>query len=133
MQIYTSYGYTRRDAAKSILEKNLYGIDIDTRAYQLAYFAVMMKARQYNRRIFKEGKITTQQFKKRRSCSPFLYFCGALIRAAGALPQKIGSDGFSSRGRLQPSRKTERDLLRRGGENPEKQEATFCKIEIPTE
>lgn len=83
MQIYTSYGYTQRDAAK---KKNLYGIDIDTRAYQLAYFAVMMKARQYNRRIFKEGKITTQQFKKRRSCSPFLYFCGALIRAAGALP-----------------------------------------------
>ncbi len=55
MQIYTSYGYTQRDAAKSILEKNLYGIDIDTRAYQLAYFAVMMKARQYNRRIFNEN------------------------------------------------------------------------------
>ena len=55
MQIYTSYGYTQRDAAKSILQNNLYGIDIDTRAYQLAYFAVMMKARQYNRRIFNEG------------------------------------------------------------------------------
>ena len=51
MQIYTSVGYTERDAAKSILEHNLYGLDIDDRAYQLAYFAVMMKARQYNRRI----------------------------------------------------------------------------------
>ena len=51
MQIYTSVGYSERDAAKSILEHNLYGLDIDDRAYQLAYFAVMMKARQYNRRI----------------------------------------------------------------------------------
>ena len=51
MQIYESAGYSQRDAAKSILEHNLYGLDIDDRAYQLAYFAVMMKARQYNRRI----------------------------------------------------------------------------------
>ena len=51
MQIYTSVGYSERDAAKNILEHNLYGLDIDDRAYQLAYFAVMMKARQYNRRI----------------------------------------------------------------------------------
>ena len=51
MQIYTSVGYSERDAAKSILEHNLYGLDIDDRAYQLAYFAVMMKARQYNRRV----------------------------------------------------------------------------------
>ena len=51
MQIYESVGYSQRDAAKSILEYNLYGLDIDDRAYQLAYFAVMMKARQYNRRI----------------------------------------------------------------------------------
>lgn len=51
MQIYESVGYTQRDAAKSILEYNLYGLDIDERASQLAYFAVMMKARQYNRRI----------------------------------------------------------------------------------
>ena len=52
MQIYESVGYSQRDAAKSILENNLYGLDIDDRAYQMAYFAVMMKARQYNRRIF---------------------------------------------------------------------------------
>ena len=51
MQIYESYGYSQRDAAKSIIENNIYGLDIDNRAYQLAYFAVMMKARQYNRRI----------------------------------------------------------------------------------
>ncbi len=51
MQIYESAGHTQRDAAKSILEHNLFGLDIDDRAAQLAYFAVMMKARQYNRRI----------------------------------------------------------------------------------
>ncbi|MDE6053017.1 MAG: BREX-1 system adenine-specific DNA-methyltransferase PglX, partial [Lachnospiraceae bacterium] len=51
MQIYESVGYSQRDAAKNILENNLYGLDIDDRAYQMAYFAVMMKARQYNRRI----------------------------------------------------------------------------------
>ncbi len=51
MDIYTSCGWSERDAAKSILQNNLYGLDIDLRAYQLAYFSVMMKARQYNRRI----------------------------------------------------------------------------------
>ena len=51
MQIYESAGYSQRDAARSILENNLYGLDIDDRAFQLAYFAIMMKARQYNRRI----------------------------------------------------------------------------------
>ena len=51
MQIYENAGYTKREAAKSILEHNLFGLDIDDRAYQMAYFAVMMKAREYNRRI----------------------------------------------------------------------------------
>lgn len=51
MQIYEGCGYSQRDAASSIITNNLYGLDIDDRAYQLAYFAVMMKARQYNRRI----------------------------------------------------------------------------------
>ena len=55
MQIYTACGWSERDAAKSILEKNLYGLDIDKRAYQLAYFALMMKARKYNRRILTSG------------------------------------------------------------------------------
>ena len=54
MQIYESAGYTQRDAAKSILENNLFGLDIDERAAQLAYFAVLMKARQYNRRILND-------------------------------------------------------------------------------
>ncbi len=57
MQIYESAGYTQREAAKSILENNVYGLDIDDRAFQLAYFAVMMKARQYNRQIL-NGKTT---------------------------------------------------------------------------
>lgn len=55
MQIYESQGWSQRDAAQSILEHNLYGLDIDDRAAQLAYFAVMMKARQYDRRILTRG------------------------------------------------------------------------------
>ena len=55
MQMYENDGYSQRDAAQSILEHNLYGLDIDDRAAQLAYFAVMMKARQYDRRIFSRG------------------------------------------------------------------------------
>ena len=55
MQIYTSAGWDQREAAQSILENNLFGLDIDDRAAQLAYFAVMMKARQYDRRIFSRG------------------------------------------------------------------------------
>lgn len=51
MQIYTSCGYSERDAAQLIVNKNLYGLDIDQRAYQLAYFSLMMKARQYDRRF----------------------------------------------------------------------------------
>ena len=43
MKIYESYGYTTREAVASIVENNLYGLDIDDRAAQLAYFAVMMK------------------------------------------------------------------------------------------
>ena len=51
MDIYVSEGFTEKDACESILKNNLYGLDIDKRAYQLAYFAVLMKARKYNRRI----------------------------------------------------------------------------------
>ena len=54
MQIYTQMGYTDKDAALSILENNLYGLDIDKRAFQLAYFAVLMKARQYHKFILKK-------------------------------------------------------------------------------
>ncbi|MCF2620384.1 BREX-1 system adenine-specific DNA-methyltransferase PglX [Oscillibacter valericigenes] len=55
MQIYESAGWSQRDAAASIVQKNLYGLDIDSRAAQLAYFAVMMKARQYDRRFLTRG------------------------------------------------------------------------------
>ena len=55
MQIYTSAGWSEREAAQSILKNNLYGLDIDDRAAQLAYFAVMMKARQYDRRLLTRG------------------------------------------------------------------------------
>jgi len=55
VQIYEAYGYNAREAAGLILQNNLYGLDIDDRAAQLAYFAVMMKARQYDRRIFNRG------------------------------------------------------------------------------
>ena len=53
MQIYENYGYTPRDAVASILQNNLYGLDIDDRAAQLAYFAVMMKAVRYDKRFLK--------------------------------------------------------------------------------
>ena len=55
VQIYETYGFTTREAVASIVENNLYGLDIDDRAAQLAYFAVMMKARQYDRRFFSRG------------------------------------------------------------------------------
>ena len=55
MQIYESAGWERREAAQSIVKNNLYGLDIDKRAWQLAYFAVMMKARQYDRRFLTRG------------------------------------------------------------------------------
>ena len=55
MQIYRSAGYTDRDAVRSIIENNLYGLDIDDRAAQLAYFALMMKAAEYDKRFLKRG------------------------------------------------------------------------------
>ncbi|MCM8609485.1 MULTISPECIES: BREX-1 system adenine-specific DNA-methyltransferase PglX [Lactiplantibacillus] len=51
MDIYLSEGFSKREAAEQIMNNNVHGLDIDTRAFQLSYFAVMMKARQYNRRI----------------------------------------------------------------------------------
>ena len=55
MQIYLECGYTEREAVLLILQNNLFGLDIDDRAYQLVYFAVMMKARQYDRRFLTRG------------------------------------------------------------------------------
>lgn len=55
MEIYRENGYTERDAAALIVQNNLFGLDIDNRAAQLAYFAVMMKARSYDRRFLSRG------------------------------------------------------------------------------
>ena len=55
MEIYKESGYTERDAAAMIVQNNLFGLDIDDRASQLAYFAVMMKARSYDRRFMSRG------------------------------------------------------------------------------
>lgn len=55
MRIYIEYGYSERDAASLIMQKNIFGVDIDDRAAQLAYFALMMKACQYDRRFLKRG------------------------------------------------------------------------------
>ena len=57
MKMYAEQGYSSRDAALSIVQNNLYGLEIDKRAYQLAYFALMMKARQYNRRALQPEKV----------------------------------------------------------------------------
>ena len=59
VQIYEAYGYSVREAVRLIVEKNLYGLDLDERAGQLAYFAVMMKARQYDRRFFSRDVFPT--------------------------------------------------------------------------
>lgn len=55
IQIYEAYGVDTRTAVANIVENNIYGLDIDDRAAQLAYFSVMMKARQYDRRFFSRG------------------------------------------------------------------------------
>ena len=65
MDIYRDQGYSDRDAARLILENNLYGLEIDERAYHLAYFALMMKARSYNRRILsKDTKVNVFEIRE---------------------------------------------------------------------
>lgn len=54
-KIYTEYGYTEREAAAYIVQNNLFGLDIDERAAQLANFAIMMKAMQYDKRFLSRG------------------------------------------------------------------------------
>lgn len=81
MQIYESEGWSQRDAAAAIVQKNLYGLDIDRRAAQLAYFAVMMKARQYDRRFLTRG-IQPNVFSVRSSqkiCGPYRYEMGNFL------------------------------------------------------
>lgn len=57
VQIYEKYGYSIKEAVQSIIENNIYGLDIDERAAQLSYFSVMMKARQYDRRFFNKKDV----------------------------------------------------------------------------
>ena len=87
MQIYTASGYSEREAAKSILENNLFGLDIDDRAGQLAYFAVMMKARKYNRRIL-NGEIRPNVFAIQDSS----FMSSDLIAFVARNNQKMESD-----------------------------------------
>lgn len=80
MEIYKEYGYSEHEAAAEIVKNNLYGLDIDGRAVQLAYFAVMMKARQYDKRFFTHGiqpniyEITESNTADRTSID---YFCSS--------------------------------------------------------
>lgn len=57
MQIYLDNGYSKRESVRSILENNLFGLDIDKRAAQIAYFSVMMKAREYDSNFFSRSNI----------------------------------------------------------------------------
>lgn len=79
MKIYVEYGFSESDAASEIVKNNIFGLDIDGRATQLAYFAVMMKARQYDRRFFTRG-IQPQIYEIMESNnadkSSIDYFCG---------------------------------------------------------
>lgn len=88
MQIYRSAGYTDRDAAASIVEHNLYGLDIDDRAAQMAYFVVMMKGCHYDSRFL------------RRHLNPHVY----AIQESGELTAdalgRLGKQEFTARALL---------------------------------
>ena len=91
MQMYVEFGYSEREAAKSIVENNLYGLDIDNRAGQLAYFAVMMKARKYNRRILNvETKPNVTAIQESNSINPdYLSLFGDLESKARELLENM--------------------------------------------
>ena len=88
MEIYKECGYSGRDAVSEILQHNLFGLDIDPRAIQLAHFAVMMKARQYDRRILTRG-IQAQVYAPTPSDEELWEF-GSLVQeeALGAMPKQ---------------------------------------------
>lgn len=96
MQIYTAAGYSKRDAAASIVEHNLYGLDIDDRAAQMAYFVVMMKGCQYDSRFL------------RRHLDPHVY----AIQESGKLPQTA----FGYCGPEEPTARTLWDTFRNAKE-----------------
>ena len=58
MKMYIEQGYSKRDAAQKIIENNLFGLEIDKRAFQLAYFSIMMKGREYDRRFLRRYPTT---------------------------------------------------------------------------
>lgn len=58
MKMYIEQGYSKRDAAQKIIENNLFGLEIDKRAFQLAYFSIMMKGREYDRRFLRRSPTT---------------------------------------------------------------------------
>lgn len=72
IEIYESRGYSTREAVKSIIENNIYGIELSKRAYQLAYFAIMMKARQYDSRIFRRNLKNNLCYTEDKSEIPFI-------------------------------------------------------------
>lgn len=96
MQIYRSAGYTDRDAAASIVEHNLYGLDIDDRAAQMAYFVVMMKGCHYDSRFL------------RRHLDPHVY----AIQESGELSQTA----FGYCGPEEPTARTLWDTFRNAKE-----------------
>lgn len=84
MQIYENEGWSQRDAAQSIIQNNIYGLDIDDRAAQLSYFAVLMKARQYDRRILTRGiepNVYAVQESNGINCGQLKYFGAGLTDA----------------------------------------------------
>ncbi len=88
LQIYESYGYRTREAVESIVKNNLYGLDIDERAAQLAYFSVMMKARQYDRSFFSRGiQPHVHAIEESNKLDPHAvdYFCGGDEKLKGAV------------------------------------------------
>lgn len=92
VQIYESYGYTTREAVESIVKNNLYGLDIDDRAAQLAYFAVMMKARQYDRRFFSrqiQPNVYAIQESNRIDSNALEYFVGGDAKLKAAMDSII--------------------------------------------
>jgi len=78
-QIYQSEGYSERDIPNLILQNNLYGLDIDDRAGQLAYFALMIKARSCNRRFFRQESIPQPMVYTPKGDSELMEF-GSLIK-----------------------------------------------------
>ena len=91
-QIYASQGYSERDIPDLILENNIFGLDIDERACQLAYFALMMKARSYNRRFFRREDVPQPQVYSPQADEELLEY-GSLYKADTLDPMPEQADG----------------------------------------